>query len=226
MAAPDECAACRARRGRDRIAWERAEPGAVRRFVATCRDVLLRPTDTFDRNEPGSARSALAFAAILGGVVGAIESVLGVALTLLTLALGLAPEAGGGDVALTLLAVAVAPAPLLALAFVLGTIACALIHTAAIRALGGRAPLATSLWASGYLQCVGIAFVPLGLLGLLPYGELVVLACALAIATWFSLRLTQIGRRFAELGPARAAIAGCVPPHCASALMLLAALRP
>ncbi|MCZ7681969.1 MAG: hypothetical protein M5U28_25525 [Sandaracinaceae bacterium] len=225
-ASPERCAACRAREGAERMAWERDGGGAWRRFLQTCADVLLRPTETFERARPGSARRALAFAVLAGAVLGAIEGVLGCAITLVVVALGLAPEAGAGELALTLIALVILPLPLSASLHALSSLAWAAVHAGVTAALGGRARFATSLWAVSYLQAANLLFAPLTLVLLLPYGELVALGATVALAAWASVRLTHVTRRFWDLSAPRAAIAGSLPPLTLALAVLALALFP
>ena len=222
---PDHCEACREREGADVIAWERPEGTMPARFWQTTKDLLARPSDTFDRVQPGSVQAAIAYAAILGLIGGLFQGLLIGCLFAVGLAgtLGDAPtDQEPAMIALTsILIVGCMP-----FAGVLQTLfnSCAggLLYHLGAWIVGGRGGIGTSLWANQYLQAIMMIWWPLSLLQAVPIlGSIVMLFAGLAVFVWYTIRLTHVGQRFHGLTQGRAVFAALFPMLGVVALMVL-----
>ncbi|MBX3274720.1 MAG: hypothetical protein KF729_30920 [Sandaracinaceae bacterium] len=212
-ALPDHCEACREREGGGLIAFERGDVGLFARWGRTTRDVLLSPTRTFEAVRPGSLGASMGYVALTGLGIGSVFAMCIGSLIVVIAAAGLVGDAFPDAEPAVFLGVLVAAAFFYVIMFplVLITSACvrATIFHLAARLGGGRADYATSLWATGYLHAIALAYLPLVVLQQIPVvGVFVGLLGHLAVEVFYALQLTTAARRYHQLADGRAALAG------------------
>lgn len=209
----DHCEACRARAGAQQIAWEREGGGWIRRYATTVRDVLFRPSPTFDRAEPGSLGSSLAFAAVTGLVLGVVQGAVFGAIVGVVLGVEGIPEHDAATTFAVTLAGAACAVPLVdVLQQIVGTLIWGALYHAGVLLVGGRGGFATSLWSMGYVSAIAIAWLPVSFVQFVPtIGPLLAMLAMLALTVWVSIRLTHVGQRFHELSVGRATLAAWFP---------------
>ncbi len=204
---PDLCDACREKVGVP-LPWERDDGAWVTRWWRTVRDVIVRPTDTFERAVGGAWKRALAFAALVGAAQGLLPLAVSVHRLATFYRTGSLAEASlrygetGGWVALT--------APLwFAAAQICFVGLRGLLFHAGARLGGGRGGLGVSVWACGYVHATQLLGFLLTLAGLVPgVGGLLVLLGWLAIEARIALTLTTVARAQHGLSAGRATFAG------------------
>lgn len=215
---PDDCAACRERRGAVLMAWERPEDGWPRRWARTVRDLIVRPTATFERTRPGGWIAPIAFNAVTALMVGVTVTVIlaclvgGVFVARLLPALA---ELDGADER----AMVAGLAALLAL-YPLGFVVSGLLTHAivagvfhlATRLLDGTGSVATSAWAVGYLSVGQLAMLPLSVASYVPVlGPFLALLGYVSVGVWLAVHLTTVARVHHGLEGGRALLAGWAP---------------
>jgi hypothetical protein len=220
---PEYCAACRAREGATKIAWERGDAGAFRRFWRTARDILLRPGLTFDRAEPGSPWRALSYAAIVGALngLGLVLAVLtAFAIYFYTRDLDRSPILRAYFVIFPCTALVLGPL-MSAIQSVALSFVYALIYHLGVRIAGGRGRFGASLWATAYLHAIWLPWLVLLPLHTVPLlGNVASIVMLLAVLLWTSIRLTQIGQRYHELSFGRAVATAWFPAVLGVAIVL------
>lgn len=216
-ALPDHCGACRARVGGGQMAWEREGLPWLRRWLLTTREVLLRPTDTFERCAPGPWTASLAYAAVTGALQAAVQFCFLLCGAGCLLAAGLWEETIGPEgrepLFVWIMVGVLVAYPLMVVGFhlLLVVVRGALFH-AGVMVSGGGEGFAVSFWGAGYVHAIQLATLVAAILGNLPLiGPLITLFVYLAIEVWTALQLTTIARVRHHLTPQRATLAGWTP---------------
>ncbi len=210
---PGHCAACREREGGGIIAFERSEGGLFRRWWQTSKDMLLRPTRTFETVRPGSVVAAAGFVGLTGTIVGGSVSALGLCLAGVVAGLGSREElqlSGGLGRNWGILLVALASYVVLMPVGLLigGFLRACVFHLAAVL-LGARRGFGVSLWSMSYLQVTAITLLPLMFVRAVPFlGDILGVVGLLAIEVFYATQLTTVARRYHGLSEGRASMAG------------------
>ena len=217
----DMCDACRDRVGADIIPWERDDGSIFARWGRTVSTMVLRPSDTFERTQPGSWASALGFASLTGAFIGIVFTVLGIC------AVGLLAAVGGFDIlrddpafaemgsgfvtALVVAALLLYPLITVLMTDLIVVVRALLFHLP-VALMDGKGGLGASMWATSYLSAVHLAWLPLAVLQQVPFiGPLLGLFGYLVIEIWYALALTTVARRYHGLEGGRATFAGWFP---------------
>jgi hypothetical protein len=217
----DVCESCRERIGADVIPWERGEGSWLGRWWRTSVAIVLRPSDSFERTQPGSWAAALGYASVTGGFIGFVTTALIGAMLGVLFAFGgfdvlrddpSFAELGPGFVAaFALFAMVFYPLLSVLMTLVL-VLARALLFHLSVAMMGGHGGLGASVWATSYLSAIHLTWLPLGVIQNVPFiGPVLALFGYLAIEIWYSLALTTVARRYHGLEGGRATFAGWFP---------------
>jgi len=205
---PDHCEDCREREGGGLIAFERDDAGLLRRWWRTVKDVLFRPTRTFETVRPSSLGAAVGFGALTGAIVVSVIASIGLCAAGLIAVLGAEPATGPTGLA-TLVAMLVGYVVLFPLFVVLGAGVRTSVFHASVKLLGGDGGIAASFWALSYLQATTVLLWPLLVVRAIPgIGPFLGLLALLAIEVFYALQLTTVARRYHSLSEGRATMAG------------------
>lgn len=191
----ESCAACRARLGLDRIAWERPVGGGVERWWRTTTDVLFRSSATFAGAAPGRWSAALVY--------------------LVTLLVPLAAVSSAATVPALLSWKAAVPLAVLhfvGLMIFHGTLFLgrAVAFHAAVRLAGGRG-IAASVWGCAYAHAPLVFYPFVFAFTRVSANPVVATVLVLATELWLIGELAMVAKHSHGLSDGRAAFAALAP---------------
>lgn len=215
---PGHCAACREREGGGAIAWERDEGSWLARWWQTTRDVVFRPSATFESARPRSAGPAMGYVAVTGVLMGSVLSALLAFVLILVAATGMLGDIGrDSDLGWPIVAgIAVALLLVYPIVCVVGMLLSVcirgLVYHGAVALVGGNGGIGASFWTVSYLHAVHVTMIPLGVIQQVPIiGPLIGFVGYLAMEVFIAVQLTRAAERYHGLEGGRAALAGWGP---------------